>query len=153
MRRVGVLHSTWRASAKSKIAREAMLSADSSLRCDDGPAAAAINKPFAPTLAGRSPPVGSFRFAVENLRNDTPGAPIAARPQDAGQTRAVRRATARIASRKFPRNASAEGRTERTARITRPPIRASAITNPVSRTLSRRFREKNFQQPGIVALR
>jgi hypothetical protein len=153
MRRVGVLHSTWRASAKSKIAREAMLSADSSLRCDDGPAAAAINKPFAPTLAGRSPPVGSFRFAVENLRNDTPGAPIAARPQDAGQTRAVRRATARIAPENFraarPPRAAPNARRESPD----PPIRASAITNPVSRTLSRRFREKNFQQPGIVALR
>jgi hypothetical protein len=120
MRRVGVLHSTWRASAKSKIAREAMLSADSSLRCDDGPAAAAINKPFAPTLAGRSPPVGSFRFAVENLRNDTPGAPIAARPQDAGpDTRGSARDRSHC-SRKFPRSASAEGRAERTARITRP---------------------------------
>jgi len=97
-----------------------MLSADSSLRCDDGPAAAAINKPFAPTLAGRSPPVGSFRFAVENLRNDTPGAPIAARPQDAGpDTRGSARDRSHC-SRKFPRSASAEGRAERTARITRP---------------------------------
>lgn len=38
-------------------------------------------------------------FRCRDVRNDMPGAPIAARPQAAGKTRAVRRATARTASK------------------------------------------------------
>ena len=110
------------------------------------------------TSCSRRPPpaIAAHRhlaFRAANVRHDTPRSLIAARPPDAGKTRAAWRAAARLPPENFrltrPPRAAPNARRE----SPEAPIRASAITNPVSRTLSRRFGEKNFQQPGIAALR
>jgi hypothetical protein len=63
VRRVGAPHSTWRTSAKSKIARETALSARSSLRCDDGLRRKGNRQAVRADAGGRSPSIGILRFA------------------------------------------------------------------------------------------
>jgi hypothetical protein len=117
------------------------------------PAATAIDTPFAPTPAGARRPSDlsvSLSRASETIRRALRS--LLARTTPARRARFGARPLA-LPPENFrvtrPPRAAPNARRESPDA----PIRASAITNPVSRTLSRRFREKNFQQAGIVALR